>query len=599
MPLSNARLRQSDAQITNVHACRRRYLDLGKPALLGENIIPLPGLAAPHPQPDLQDPSPPACIKAAPSALPPPPAGGDPASVEQPTPTMIFSDLYKSPRATFKFRNPFPHGVPPPPSDIEADLVSKDKARQKEAVKKYLAEKVRNDWRFTWPPAPAERATPALEEPVQATESGVAEALSVPAAADEHVERESGEEADSESDASSVYSIVSEDPLHFRPRADWTSDLSDGDDFHAPASPFRFDSPEAVGTAVRETLETKRARRRRAVRNEATWNTGLACFEARRNAWTGAKTVRVKPKPQTPVSPPSPRRRFWRHHRTQSSQSNGATPTSEVPPTPTSPLQPTVTRTSTTTGSESDSGRSAGCVQRTTSQDSTPHVLYPVQTILPIPPPLLPPQNPMRSSIQPSMYGSLYDKVVVQSLHPACPVNLGDMLRACVVGWKRDGEWPPKPSYPSPAPTQTAPVGVTSLRQRKAQQQQQKRKDSTAANATVSTPGTGSAAKRLSLGGFFSASNHKPAAAPPLAAQEATAAGDKDKDKENHALGHTNSHSDEGAGSSGKALLRRSLHRVFSLGQHGHAHTGSNPNANANSAGGAPSQTANEVTAAG
>jgi hypothetical protein len=82
-----------------------------------------------------------------------------------------------------------------------------------------------------------------------------------------------------------------------------------------------------------------------------------------------------------------------------------------------------------------DSARSAA---------SQPTYLLPVETIIPIPPPLLPPTNSMRSSITPAVYLSIYDKVVANALTPSCPINLSDMIRSCVAGWKRDGEWPPK-----------------------------------------------------------------------------------------------------------------------------------------------------------
>ena len=57
----------------------------------------------------------------------------------------------------------------------------------------------------------------------------------------------------------------------------------------------------------------------------------------------------------------------------------------------------------------------------------------------------------MRASISPSVFPALYDKLVVNGLTPSCPVNLSDMIRACVVGWKRDGEWPPRATM-EPAP---------------------------------------------------------------------------------------------------------------------------------------------------
>lgn len=41
-------------------------------------------------------------------------------------------------------------------TEYEADLTSEDRKKQKEAVRKYLAQKIRNDWIFDWPPKPDE-----------------------------------------------------------------------------------------------------------------------------------------------------------------------------------------------------------------------------------------------------------------------------------------------------------------------------------------------------------------------------------------------------------------------------------------------------------
>lgn len=495
---------------------------------------------------------------------------------------MFFSEIYKSPRSPFsKLRNSLPHAVPPSPPDLDADLLSKDKTKSKEAVKRYVAQKVRNDWEFDWPAVAVTSVTEPNGDDAPPSPGAAADSIDVVPSAvaqdDEDAPRDPGEEADSESDAESVYSTISEDPVHFRARAEWTSDLSDDEGPPQPAaSPFRFDSPEDVGAAVRASIETKRTRRRRAVREEVTWNPGLACFEARRNAWTGAKTVRVKPKPVAPVSPSSGRRlSFWRHSRTDSSAStHGGVLTPSSPPV-TSPLHPVPTRTSQQTDistitppmSESDSAKSG--VQRTSSNESTtPHVLYPVETVVPIPPPFLPPQNAMRASITPSMYTSIYDKLVVQGLQPACPVNLSDMIRACVVGWKRDGEWPPRSIYPQPVPVATA-AELVAMRQRKAQQQQKinaARKATATANATnaagasASTSPPMSTVRRMSFG-FLGGSSK--------GVERVTSQEEKDQNQ------HSNSHSDEAG--SGKALFRRSLQRVLSLGQHGHGHGNSIP----------------------
>ena len=463
------------------------------------------------------------------SELPSGPKGGDHDSTIQPNnqqpPTMIFSDLYKSPRLPLnKLRHSFPHHQQPVvlPPDLDADLVSKDKAKQKEAVRRYLLEKIRTDWEFEWPPVTESQSTeaPASNEKQQQQKSDIAQPpsdstiapnengssrIADEAAAvqtfDDDAPRDPGEEADSESDAESVYSTISEDLIHYRPRAEWTSDLSDNDKQPAPrtSSPFRFDSPDAVGTAVTCSLEAKRAKRRRAVRDEASWNPGLACFEARRDAWTGAKTMRIKPKPMSPVSPTTAmstttrRLSFWRHHRSSESTSTAAHPVGS-PPTATTnltaPLSPTTTRAS-QQSAQSDaisdtSARGTGnATDSTVPSSSSPAPvientsLYPVQTLLPLPPPLLPPQNPMRASVTPSIYPSLYDKIIINNMQPSCPVNLADMLRACVVGWKRDGEWPPKSQYtnivapPMPVPKPMSAAEIAAQRQRKAAAQKQ------------------------------------------------------------------------------------------------------------------------------
>lgn len=543
----------------------RRSLMCASPSLAGgqQDIIPLPVRLTPHnhhhhlkgqrPLPSLPTYKEPTLPEARGAAR------GDSdlftTHPKQTSPNMIFSDLYRSPRSPFsKLRSGHPHAFALPP-DLDADLVSKDKTRQKEAVKRFLTERIRNDWCFDWPPAPAGQQIATTAVPASTTKPasdgnespGVGDHASEPLGAGvigDGAPRDPGEEADSESDAESVYSTISEDPARFRARTEWTSDLSDDDEPRTGASPFRFDNPDSVGTAVTCSLLEKRALRRRAVREEASWNPGVACFEARRNAWTGAKTVRVKPKPPSPASPSPSRRLFWRHHRSESASSNHGGFASGSPPAVTSPLSPTATRTSqqtdgSTAPSDHDSGNSlsrgtTGSGAQETSSQESPHGIYAVETLLPIAPPLLPPQNPMRASVTPSIYPSLYDKIVVHSLQPSCPVNLADMLRACVVGWKRDGEWPPRPTMAVPMLTAT---DLAAIRHRKAvaAQQQHARKSSTA---------TAGSSRRLSFVGFLGGNKDDR---------------EREKDKENG--------SDEGTGKA----IRRSLQKVFSLGQHGHA----------------------------
>ncbi|KAG4219318.1 hypothetical protein PC116_g32201 [Phytophthora cactorum] len=99
----------------------------------------------------------------------------------------------------------------------------------------------------------------------------------------------------------------------------------DDDDDDVPVSPsaYRFDTPDAVGTSVKVAALAKSAKRRRAVRSEMEWNQGLACFNARRDAWTGAKAARIRPKATSPVATsPAAKRLSWWHISTSPSPSS-------------------------------------------------------------------------------------------------------------------------------------------------------------------------------------------------------------------------------------------------------------------------------------
>ncbi|KAI5457279.1 hypothetical protein BGZ63DRAFT_417030 [Mariannaea sp. PMI_226] len=398
---------------------------------------------------------------------------------------MIFSDFYRSPRSpiaklrqqTTQSNTPLTAITPGWVGEEHADLLTKDRVKQKEAVKRYIEAKIKNDWEFSWPSRvvdPTQSALLAGDEDDKPLETSILDTAEKPneAVQDEtrddvgyQVDDEGAESSDDESDAASVYSTVSEDPVNFRARQEWTSDLSDDDEPLPSRSPFRFDSPGSVGATIQAAIDAKRAKRRRAVRKEMEWNEGLACFEARRNAWTGARTVRVRSKPVSPtvVSPKSPRRFFFRRSMSSSPPSSSAAASD---------------------GSDGSSLAKSDDLQKQQSKDTTPSTPplsrnYPVETLIPLAPPLLPPNNPLRASITPSVYLSLYEKVIIHNLQPSCPINLSDMLRSCVTGWKRDGEWPPRSTMPPPGPAR-------------------KKKQKKPAAPTQETIGT--KARRLSLG---------------------------------------------------------------------------------------------------
>jgi hypothetical protein len=423
-------------------------------------------------------------------------------------------------------------------NDEHADLLSRDKVKQKEAVKRYLSAKVKNDWVFKWPPASLDTAvaTPAThpekadtvptngkasdgeasgqdvekrepdhtpaEVPVVAPTASpgdgasLAEGLVLDEVKDDdgyHVDDTEEDERlsvqpddDDEADNISMYSIVSEDPLHYRPRMDWTSDVSDSEPIPF-STPFHFNSPEDVGPDVYAAIEQRKAKQRREAREEAKWNEGLACFEARRNAWTGARTVRIKSKPAShSVSPRSGRRFFFRR------SVSGSPPAVSTPPAIASAASQTNSGADNSDASSSANNESDKLhplrTKDSTASASGPETTYPVQTLLPLAPPILPPENCLRASINPTVYINLYEKVILSSLQPSCPINLSDMVRSCVVGWQRDGEWPPRPVIPNNS------AAAAAAAQRKKQQKQAKR----LSNAGVSDGSN--VARRMSFG---------------------------------------------------------------------------------------------------
>jgi hypothetical protein len=332
----------------------------------------------------------------------------------------------------------------------------KDKAKQKEAISRFLSDKIRNDWEFEWPQARVARRKDGTAQEsgglegasrsqivsetsaANAGEAIVGEGDSAPLPVEDEPQCKpelTSEAADSEDndddDALSFYSSFSEDDSKFCYRTEWASELS-GDEQPAPRSQTP-DMPASRGNTTR--AQEKKAARRREQRKEALWNEGLACFEARRNAWTGARTVRVRCRPASPPSRPplSPRRIFFR---SSTPASTAASPTPGGADTP-----PNLVLSASTASSGLDQMLAGDA-----SPPSTPS--GPVEVVLPIPPRLLPPSVMLKWSVSTQHYASIYDTIILQGRTPSYPINLGIILKSCVVGWKRDNEWPPQPTQP-------------------------------------------------------------------------------------------------------------------------------------------------------
>jgi hypothetical protein len=262
----------------------------------------------------------------------------------------------------------------------EADLTDHDRAKQKEAVRRYLAERVKSDWEWEWP-RPEELVSPPPESPL-ATHADLAGSVSV----------------------------TTEE--QWKERDEWLSNASEGEDLasstvesgakrvsQAARDDFDLGLPGEVASAIRKNENDRKRRHKKRLAEEMVWNDGVRCFVQRRDAWTGARLVTV--------------------------------------PSDASLAPIRTNRSSTYVPPPSGRSSSADVEQETDSE-------WEWATEIPIAASILPPENTMRASITPATYNTIYDKVILQQLTPSCPMNLKDVTRSCVQGWKRDGEWPPK-----------------------------------------------------------------------------------------------------------------------------------------------------------
>lgn len=299
----------------------------------------------------------------------------------------------------------------PAVSEYEADLTSKDRMKQKEAVKKILAAKVRSDWAENWVdtvPDVGEVLKPAEEE-VKVEGDGETE--------EKWVERSEwlSELSSSESEEEAVTpKPLSRVPTQNSERPSFLRRLSSG---KTHTDPFRFENPDSVGEVLKRKVERKKVRRQKRFVDELRENEGLRCFTTRRNVWTGAKIVK---RPLTkPVS---------------KSSANGGAVEGEAAPAPAPEVMDGKEIEVEQMRNDTSISLEAG--------DEWDDVI--IDTLIPIPPPLLPPSTPMRKNVTSRNYTTIYDKIILGGQTPLCPINLQTVVNSCVEGWKRDGEWPPR-----------------------------------------------------------------------------------------------------------------------------------------------------------
>jgi hypothetical protein len=190
------------------------------------------------------------------------------------------------------------------------------------------------------------------------------------------------------------------DAVDFRARYYGESESADSDDGEGDGpGPYKFDSPDSIGDAMAHTRDARRKRRRERLEREMAENAGLRTWVERRDIWTGAASVK--------------KYGTTRHRASHPTSAEGYS-SEELATTP--------------SGSEPQSLHSA-------TQDTT--------DLVPVAPRLLD-ENPIRASVTPKTYPDIYQKIVVSSRTPSVPINLADMTKALVQGWKDSDEWPPR-----------------------------------------------------------------------------------------------------------------------------------------------------------
>jgi hypothetical protein len=65
--------------------------------------------------------------------------------------------------------------------------------------------------------------------------------------------------------------------------------------------------------------------------------------------------------------------------------------------------------------------------------------------LLPLPTPILP-NHPIRNNVTSHTHGEIYTKIILQGRTPSIPLNLSDVTKSLIHGWKEEGNWPPKPT---------------------------------------------------------------------------------------------------------------------------------------------------------
>ncbi|PWY74399.1 hypothetical protein BO70DRAFT_389017 [Aspergillus heteromorphus CBS 117.55] len=204
----------------------------------------------------------------------------------------------------------------------------------------------------------------------------------------------------------------------------------------------------------------RRRKRRRQMEDEMRWNGGLRTWVERRDAWTGALTkdeIRA--------------RKLAKQAQASSSDNHdqGLQRQSASIPAASPPLSASSFNSQTDLALRTEASLSIADDQQQQQQQQQQQLQHPAShgeepsTAAEQPPPAPPAHHasspstdtmitepePTTTTTTPrtnTPKSPSSPKVVVQGLTPTVPINLADVTKAMVQGWKADGQWPPKPA---------------------------------------------------------------------------------------------------------------------------------------------------------
>ena len=181
-------------------------------------------------------------------------------------------------------------------------------------------------------------------------------------------------------------------------------------DTSSPKDGRESDAPDAPEPAQECRAPQTRLKRREMIEAEMEWNAGLRNWMAQRDAWSGGRVRYVR------------RRRRRRR--------DSPRPALQA----TEPLQVIVV----------DGNNNMMQASAVAAAETRPTSLQKVDVREEVPAGLciFPDSNPLRAQIVEKHYPAIYTKCVANGMTPAVPINLLDMTRAIVAGWKADGQWP-------------------------------------------------------------------------------------------------------------------------------------------------------------